>query len=126
MHKLYKLKNILIDELEDYADDYSDGRHVTAEDAENIKRLSASVDHLCNIGDHAEHEMSYDDGMDGTGRRYSREYRGERGRSYRGTSNASGRMNATRDSRGRYSGADGDMESVKEDMRRLAEKVEQM
>ena len=52
-------------------------------------------------------------------RGYAREDRG-------GYSNARGRMNAQRDSRGRYSGADGDVEDIKRDMQRLMDKVEKM
>ena len=57
------------------------------------------------------------DGMGGSYRGYSRE-----GRGY---SMAHGRMNAPRDSRGRYSGAD-DVESVKHEVRRLMEKIDKM
>lgn len=123
MHKLYALKDKLIDELEEYAD----GGRVTREDAESIKALSASVDHLCNICDHAEDEMSYDDGMGGSMgnsyRGYSRD--GGRGRSYRGRSYARGR--GGRGGRSNYSGAEGeDIETIKRDVQKLAEKVEQM
>ena len=118
MHKLYELKDKLIDELESYADN---GK-ITPTDAEAIKYLSSSVDHICNICKDADEDdysgRSYPDGMGGSyARRYSRND---------GYSMARGRMNAQRDSRGRYSGADGDVEDIKRDMQRLMEKVENM
>lgn len=119
MHKLYELKDKLMDELESYADN---GK-ITPTDAEAIKYLSSSVDHICNIVKDAEEDgysgRMYPDGMGGSYRGYSRENRG-------GYSNARGRMNAPRDSRGRYSGADGDVEDIKRDMQRLMDKVEKM
>lgn len=119
MHKLYELKDKLMDELESYADN---GK-ITPTDAEAIKYLSSSVDHICNIVKDAEEEDGYSgrmypDGMGGSYRGYARE-----GRGY---SMARGRMNAQRDSRGRYSGADGDVEDIKRDMQRLMDKVEKM
>lgn len=89
MHKLMELKEKLIEELEDY----SQNGKFSKEDAEAIKYISSSIDHICNIMDHAEGEYSnmgggsyYDDG------------------SYRGGSYARGRgRNAKRDSMGRYS-----------------------
>lgn len=117
MHKLYDLKDKLIRKLEEYGDG-----DVNRADAEEIKMLSASVDHLCNICKDAEEDDGYSgrmypDGMGGSYRGYSREG---------GYSNARGRMNAQRDSRGRYSGADGDVEDIKRDMQRLMDKVEKM
>ena len=122
MHKLNELKEKLIAELEDYADN---GKFFP-EDVKNIKGLSASVDHLCNIDegdDYSDRGMSYDDGMGGyyTSRRgYSRND---------GTSMARGRMNARRDSMGRYSRADGSSESVEDirhDVQRLMDKIDKM
>ena len=118
MHKLYELKDKLIGELEDY----SENGKFSKEDVEAIKYMASAVDHIDNICERND-DMSYDDGMS-MPHRYSRENRG--GRSYRGMSYDRGRMNAPRDSRGRYSGADGDMETIKEDVRRLTEKLEQM
>ena len=119
MHKLYELKDKLMNELEDY----SENGKFSKDDAENIKALSASIEHICNICKDAEDEDGYSsrmypDGMGGSYRGYARE-----GRGY---SNAHGRMNAPRDSRGRYSGADGDVEDIKRDMQRLMDKVEKM
>lgn len=126
MHKLYDLKDKLVEELESYADN---GK-ISPTDAEAIKYLASAADHIDNICERCEEdEMSYADGMGNTSYRYSRENRiGNRGGRYsnRGMAYARGRMNAPRDRMGRYSGADGDVESVKDDVRRLAEKVEQM
>lgn len=124
MHKLYELKDKLLNELEGYADN---GKF-SKDDAEAIKALSASVEHIDNICEN-EDGMSYDGGMggsyrsDGMGGSYRGSYRGG---SYRSRSYARGRgSNARRDSMGRYSSDDG-MDSIKEEMRKLAEKVEQM
>lgn len=125
MHKLHELKEKLLDELESYADN---GK-ITPTAAEEIKVLSASVDHICNICKDAEEDDGYSgrmypDGMGGSYRGYARE-----GQGYSrdgGYSSARGRMNARRDSMGRYSGADGDVEDIKRDMQRLMDKVEKM
>lgn len=116
MHKLYELREKLMNELESYADN---GK-ISATDAEAIKYLSSSVDHIDNICEHAEvdeYSMRDDMPMNGTYSRrgYSRNY-----------SMARGRMNAPRDSRGRYSGADGDIEAVKREAMELAEKVKML
>lgn len=118
MHKLYELKDKLMDELESYADN---GK-ITPTDAEAIKYLSSSIDHICNICNDEDEDgysgRTYPDGMGGNySRRYSRN---------NGYSMARGRMNARRDSMGRYSGADGDIEGVKRDVMELAEKVKNM
>ena len=119
MHKLYDLKDKLIGELEDYSEN---GKY-SKEDVEAIKYMASAVDHICNICKDAEEEddfsgRSYPDGMGGNySRRYSRND---------GYSMARGRMNAQRDSRGRYSGADGDVEDIKRDVQKLMEKVEKM
>lgn len=125
MHKLYELKDKLMDELESYVEN---GK-ITPTAAEEIKVLSASIDHICNICKDAEEDDGYSgrmypDGMGGSYRGYAREGRGYSREG--GYSNARGRMNAQRDSRGRYSGADGDVEDIKRDMQRLMDKVEKM
>ena len=125
MHKLYELKDKLMDELESYVEN---GK-ITPTAAEEIKVLSASIDHICNICKDAEEDDGYSgrmypDGMGGSYRGYAREGRGYSREG--GYSNARGRMNAPRDSRGRYSGADGDVEDIKRDMQRLMDKVEKM
>ena len=125
MHKLYELKDKLMDELESYVEN---GK-ITPTAAEEIKVLSASVDHICNICKDAEEDDGYSgrmypDGMGDSYRGYARDGRGYSREG--GYSNARGRMNAPRDSRGRYSGADGDVEDIKRDMQRLMDKVEKM
>lgn len=124
MHKLYELKDKLMNELESYVEN---GK-ITPTAAEEIKVLSASIDHICNICKDAEEEDGYSgrmypDSMGGSYHGYSREGRGYSREG--GYSNARGRY-AQRDSRGRYSGADGDVEDIKRDVQKLMEKVEKM
>lgn len=104
MHKLYELKEKLMNELEDYADN---GKF-SKDDVEAIKYTASAIDHICNIVERADDEYSmamgggsYDGGYyrDGSyeGGSYARG--GRRGSSY-----ARGRgRNARRDSMGRYS-----------------------
>lgn len=108
MHKLYELKDKLIDELEGYAEN---GKF-SKEDVEVIKYMSSAVDHLCNIMEDEEEysgNYMYDDGMQGgMSQRESR--RG--GRSY-----ARGRRgNVRRDAMGRYSRAKEDFEEELRDL----------
>ena len=67
MHKLYELKDKLIDELEAYADN---GKY-SKEDVEAIKYMASAVDHLCNIMEEADEKYSGDMMMNGT-RSYAR------------------------------------------------------
>ena len=72
MHKLYELKDKLMNELEDY----SENGKFSKDDAENIKALSASIEHICNICE-SEDEGGYSgrmypDGMGGVYRAYAR------------------------------------------------------
>ena len=101
MHKLYDLKEKLMDELEAY----SQNGKFSKDDVEAIKYISSAIDHICNIcedmegGDYSGDMMPGDMSM--AGGSYARGNRG--GRSYRG-SYARGRgRNARRDSMGRYS-----------------------
>ena len=96
MHKLYELKEKLMDELGSYADKGS----LRKEDVEAIKYISSGIDHICNITEREEDE--YSENVDGSYGRGS-SYRGSRG--YGRSSYARGR-GARRDSMGRYS-ADG-------------------
>jgi len=133
MHEeLYELKEKLIKELGDYAEN---GKY-SKDDVETIKYLASAIDHICNIVSDMDENMYSG--------RMSRENRGggTSGMSYRGMSRASyarGR-NARRDSRGRYSSADG-MEDfmwtlgemmgdfpaeAKKDAERLMTKLEEM
>lgn len=92
MHKLYELKDKLIQELEDYADN---GKF-SKDDVEAIKYTASAIDHICNIvEDENEYSMAYEnDGNMMGGRSYARnEYSRARGRG----------RNVKRDSMGRYS-----------------------
>lgn len=102
MHKLYELKEKLMNELEDYADN---GKF-SKDDVEAIKYTASAIDHICNIVERSEDEeysgdmmgRVYNDGSYNYGMgSYARG--GRRGSSY-----ARGRgRNARRDSMGRYS-----------------------
>ena len=96
MHKLYELKDKLIQELEDYADN---GKF-SKDDVEAIKYTASAIDHICNIvEDEEEYSMAYEGGTGNMGNMGSYA-RGNRG----GYSRARGRgRNARRDSMGRYS-----------------------
>lgn len=120
MHKLYELKDKLMNELEDY----SENGKFSKEDAEAIKYIASAIDHIENICDR-EDDMPYDDSMGGSSRGYSRE--GGRGGSSRGRYYARDGRNR-RESRRRYSGADGmeEIETVKAEVRRLADRIDQM
>lgn len=130
MHKLYELKDKLMKELEEYADN---GKF-SKDDVEAIKYTASAIDHICNIMEDADGEYSemnmapYAYG----GGSYARGGRG--GRSY-----ARGRMNARRDAMGRYSRAGEDIaeqlrgimhdapdERIRMEIERLANKVEGM
>ena len=81
MHKLYELKEKLMDELEAYADN---GKY-SKEDVEAIKYMASAVDHLCNIMEGAE---EYSNAM---GRSYARGGNRRGGRSYAQRRDAMGR-----------------------------------
>lgn len=138
MHKLYELKDKLMKELEEYADN---GKF-SKEDVEAIKYTASAIDHICNIvedDEYSEAMMPMGGGYTyARNRSYAREGRG--GRSY-----ARGRMNARRDAMGRYSREGGysragediaeqlrDMmqdapdEHIRMEIERLANKVEKM
>lgn len=121
MHKLYELKDKLMKELEEYAEN---GKF-SEKDVESIKYITSSIDHICNIMENADEDYSEAMYSRAEGQNYSRERGGSYGGgSYGGNSYARGRgSNARRDSRGRYSrmysGADGDM--MVEELRSLME-----
>lgn len=140
MDALYDLKDKLCQELEEYGD-----KELSAGSLSTIDSLAHTIKNLDKIIEKYEeddysgayYDGSYDDGnmnrnMDGTSRRYSmRRYSGARG-------DGRGR-NARRDSMGRYS-RDGKMmaqelrelmedapnESIKMEIQRIAQKVENM
>lgn len=124
MHDVYKLKDMLCDELEEY------GRkgEVTAQSLEIVDKLAHAIKNINKIIEAKEEEESgyssagryYDDGM---GSPYVRG--GSRGYSYaRGGGRGRG-SNARRDSMGRYSSRDGysmadsDMSEMIDEMRSM-------
>ena len=148
--KLYELKEKLIKELEEYA---QNGKY-SKEDVETIKYMASAVDHICNIVErddegYSERGGSYADGRTGGSYRdggYSRNmggsYRGGYSRNYGGGSYARGRgQNARRDSMGRYSRdgsndmmvqqledlmQDAPNEQIKQQIQQLVQQIEQM
>lgn len=137
MHKLYELKDKLMKELEEYADN---GKF-SKDDVEVIKYAASAIDHICNIVEREDEEYSgmypyaYADGGS-----YARG--GVRGGNRGGGSSYARRR---RDSMGRYSREDGysrageDLaeqlrnimsdapdEHVRMEIERLANKVEKM
>lgn len=122
MHELYELKEKLCDELKEYG-----SKDLSAGTLDVVDKLAHAVKNIDKIIEVYEDEgdgyssRSYPDGMGGS---YARDGRG----GYRGSSYARGRMNARRDSMGRYSRADGmdDIETVKAEARKLVEKLEMM
>lgn len=122
MHELYELKEKLCDELKEYG-----SKDLSAGTLDVVDKLAHAVKNIDKIIEVYEDEgdgyssRSYPDGMGGS---YARGGRS----SYRGGSYARGRMNARRDSMGRYSRADGmeDIETVKAEARKLVEKLEMM
>lgn len=114
MHELYELKEKLCDELKEYG-----GKDLSAGTLDVVDKLAHAVKNIDKIievyEDDGYSSRSYPDGMGGS-------YLGRMGRSY-----ARGRMNARRDSMGRYSGDDGmDIDAVKAEARRLADKIDRM
>jgi hypothetical protein len=125
MHKLYDLKEMLTKELEAYGT--RDKIDVTSLDI--IDKLAHSIKNICKI---TEEGGSYDDGS------YRRSYDGSYRRSYDMSRDGYSRK---RDSMGRYSGAERDMDGLvaelrdmmpdlpeekKREVQRFIQKVEQM
>lgn len=101
MHKLYELKEKLMDELEAY----SQNGKFSKDDVEAIKYISSAIDHICNICEDME-GGEYSGNMMPDVNMSNGSYRGmsNRGGSYRRGSYARGRgANARRDAMGRYS-----------------------
>ena len=61
MHKLYDLKEKLMDELEAY----SQNGKFSKEDVESIKYISSAIDHICNICEDMEGGGEYSGDMMG-------------------------------------------------------------
>ena len=141
MHELYELKEKLLKELSEYA---QNGKY-SKEDVETIKYMASAVDHICNIVSDMEEEYSMRGNQGGNGGMYSREGGGGYSRNYSrydGGSYARGRgRNARRDSMGRYSRAgngegmveqleqlmeEAPNEQIRQQMRQLVQQIEQM
>jgi len=118
MHKLYELKDMLCEELEEYgAKDKLDvgGLEIVDELAHAVKNIDKIIEK------YEEEGYSEDGGMSGM-YPYYRSYEGGRGegRSNRGNSYARGRgRNAKRDSMGRYSRAEDDMQDMIMELREM-------
>lgn len=142
MQELYDLKDMLCKELKEYGkkDEMSAG---SLEVVDKLTHAMKNLDKVIEAYEESDEysNRAYPDGMGGS-------YRGGRGTSYRGpymgngSSYARGRMNARRDSMGRYSGngysrddgmveelrelmQDAPNESIKRDIQRLVDKIEQ-
>lgn len=142
MHKLYELKEKLMNELEDYADN---GKF-SKDDVEAIKYTASAIDHICNIvedagGEYSEamggsYNMPY--GMEGGsyargGRRgggsYARGGRGgRRGANQYGSYAMGGYSRASEDIAEQLRGimSEAPDERIRMEIERLANKVEQM
>jgi len=124
INDLYELRDIIADEAHTAKEKIKAAGGMSGGDYDIIDKITHTMKSLdCCIEKQEEKDDGYSgrmypDGMGGSYRGYVRD-----GRGY---SNARGRMNAQRDSRGRYSGADGDVEDIKRDMQRLMDKVEKM
>lgn len=130
MHKLYELKEKLMKELEEYADNGKFSR----DDVETIKYASSAIDHICNIMDRSDEEyssamMPYTYGgsyaRDGMGR-YTRG--GRRGGANQYGSYAGGYSRAGEDIAEQLRGImhEAPNEHVRMEIERLANKVEKM
>lgn len=105
MHKLYELKEKLMDEMEAYSEN---GKY-SKEDVESIKYLSSAVDHICNIIERCEEEEYSMAGGYYTDGSYARG--DNRGGNRGGRSNAMYSRARRRDAMGRYSRAGEDFRS---------------
>lgn len=151
MHELYELKEKLMKELAEY----SENGKFSKEDAEAIKYISSSIDHICNIVERMEDEGegyserggSYRGGSYGgsyarggggrqgggsnrggsnRGGSYEGGGMGGQGGSYEGSYARGGRgRNARRDSMGRYSSEQGYSREAEEMADQLRELMEQ-
>ncbi len=107
MHKLYELKDKLMNELEDYAEN---GKF-SKDDVEAIKYTASAIDHICNIC--SDEEGYSGDMMGGTYPASRRSY--TTGRSY---GRRGGRTGRNQYGSYAYSRA---AEGISEDLKRLAE-----
>jgi hypothetical protein len=128
MHELYKLKEMLCKELEEYG---SKGE-LTGGTLEVVDKLAHAVKNLDKIIEAKEMDEydSFEDGMSNESRSYARDGRGRysrEGMSYRGNSYARGRgRNARRDSMGRYSSRGGYSTANEEYVEQLEEMMQEV
>ena len=136
MHKLYELKEKLMNELEDYADN---GKF-SKDDVEAIKYTASAIDHICNIvedagGEYSEAMGTMPYGMGGGsyargGRSYVRGGRGGRrgGANQYGSYAMGGYSRASEDIAEQLRGimSEAPDERSRMEIERLANKVEQM
>ena len=133
MHKLYELKEKLMQELEDYADN---GKF-SKDDVEAIKYTASAIDHICNIVEGSEYSMAMGNRMYTEGS-YARGGNRGGGSSYRRGGRRGG-ANQYGSYAGEYSRAGEDIaeqlrgmmqdapdEKIRMEIERLAEKVERM
>lgn len=115
MHKLYEIKEMLNNKLEEYA-----GKsNPSVNDIEMIDTLSHALKNICKVIEDMDEEYSGNYGSYRGGRAYA-SYEDRGGRSYaRGNGRGRG-TNARRDSMGRYSSDAG----MIEDLRELMEEAE--
>lgn len=145
INELHELCETITNEIADANEKIrSSGGKLTAGDVDVVDKLTHSLKSIKATIAMMEDEGysgrgSYNGGMGGSYRGYSRNGGSYRGGSYRSDSYAMGRgRNASRDSMGRYSGDDGMLdelhelmqntpnEAVKRDIQRLIDKMEQM
>lgn len=132
MHKLYELKEKLIQELEDYADN---GKF-SKDDVEAIKYTASAIDHICNIMEDAD---GYSEAMGGMMPHMGGSYARRGGYNTRSRMNRRGGANQYGSYMGGYSRASEgiaeqlrDMmaeapdERIRMEIERLANKVEKM
>lgn len=110
MHKLYELKEMLMEELEEYAS--KDKLDVGGLDI--VDKLAHAIKNICKIIKSYEE----DDGYSGGAYTYEGVGSYKRDGSMRSYARGRGR-NARRDSMGRYSGAERDMDSMVEELREM-------
>lgn len=131
MHKLYELKEKLMNELEEYADN---GKF-SKDDVEAIKYTASAIDHICNIMEDGEEYSgamrggSYNMGMGGSYRgSYARRdgRRTNRGRSSYGYENGYSRASEDLAEQLRDMMQDAPDERIRSEIERLAAKVEKM
>ena len=132
MHKLYELKDKLIQELEDYADN---GKF-SKDDVEAIKYTASAIDHICNI---VEGSDEYSEAMGGMMPYMGNSYAGRGRYNTRGRMSRRGGANQYGSYAGGYSRASEDIaeqlrgmmaeapdERIRMEIERLANKVEKM